>query len=152
MIERIARALCRAEGVNPDRMMATVTSGVNMTTKPARPYAWELKIEQAQAVLTELSAGDGVQECDRAIADQYWQRGCQDHDALSQTVSEVRTLAAATERARRDKEIVERLRKRHHHPRCCVVEGRDGQCACSINRDEYKHDLRIADAIEAGEV
>lgn len=77
-----------------------------------------------------LGEGDGVQEVDRAIADQYWQRDCQDHDALSQTLSEVRSTAAAAERAR----IVAWLRGQNNG----YAEGAG-----------YGH---AADAIERGEV
>lgn len=102
----------------------------------------------AQAVLTELSAGDGVQECDREAAKSllgrddagpsWWaiDSGNADNDPMVQAFARHRTLAATAQTAR----IVAGMRKR----------------AKRLGEAGYKTEgaavAYAADAIEAGQV
>ena len=101
MIERIARALCeqhirnvRRHDTEPERLEAMLPAGVD--------HAWPDFNDAAKAVLDALSAGDGVQECDREQAAEYVKHGLIDHimRPTAEAFARHRALAAAAERAR----------------------------------------------------
>lgn len=116
--ERIARVLDRA-------LAFEVESDVR-----AHELTHEERLKIAQAVLTELSAGDGVQECDREAAQALCASGWTHAiDAFARH----RTLAAAAERAR-------------------IVAGvRACELSSAIPDDPAQIISDLADAIEAGE-
>lgn len=79
LVERVARELCVARGRDPDRLTATVTSGVNMTTKPGRPYAWELEVETARAIIPIIQADEReAYQHARRLAVALWEKHFRD--------------------------------------------------------------------------